>query len=1037
MHGLWLFFLKKRQFTWLLMAALVGAGFYAVSIIPKESAPEVIIPIGIVTTVYPGASAADMEELVTNKLENNLESLDGVKKITSTSRDGVSVITAEFNANADVDKSIQKVKDAVDIGKSELPTDAKEPTVTEVNFADQPIHVISISSDLDPVSFTKLSQDLSDEFKKVQGVSKVQVSGIRDRQVQVTVDSASLSTYGLTIGDVVGALAAANLSLPIGTVHTNGVEYAIRFDGKIDSIDAIRTVPVTSKNGFPVFVGDVATVVDGVAEEKSISRVSVDGAPSEKALTVSIYKKSGFDVTQMSAGVHAKVDELKKDGGLLAGSQVLYIFDGGAQVNKDLSELIKAGTETVVLVLICLLLTIGWRESVVAALSIPLSFVIAFIGLLLSGNTINFISLFALILAVGILVDSGIVVTEAIHTRVRKYGNPDVAAAQAIKEYAWPLIAGTMVTIAVFAPLFFLSGVMGKFISSIPFTIIFVLFASIFVALGFVPLLAILLTKKDSTHGNRFEELQEEYNHKAQEWYKAKLIAFLGNKRQQKFFLRGLFVAFILSLVLPISGALKTIFFPPENVDYVYVGIETKQGTPVQQTDLTLREVEEVLYEQDFIESFAATAGQGSRFTGSSDSGGRFANITIKLKADRKKTSQELSADLRKTLSSVKDATITIQEQAKGPSSGAPVQIKFKGDNLDELASATTKSEAILRDIPGTRDIKLSTDSTATEYVFTVDQAKASAAGVSPGAIAQTLRTAVFGLTATTFTEKSNDIDVVVKLTVDPSAKDPSAVPDVTYDTLSNLTVMSRTGQPVLLSSVITPTLGAANAAITHEDLKRVETVSAYTSGKTTATEVVNQFKAKQAELKLPGTVAVTYGGETEDINRSFTEMLLAILAGIILMLAILVLSFNSIRYSLYLLLAVPYSLIGVLTGLTITGLSLSFTAMLGVIALSGVIINHSIILLDSMIFHKASSESEDLIHTVAESATSRLRPIFLTTVTTVIGMIPLSAISDFWGPLAFSIMFGLAFAMVLTLIMVPTLFYRAELKKQQKAQSK
>jgi HAE1 family hydrophobic/amphiphilic exporter-1 len=774
-------------------------------------------------------------------------------------------------------------------------------------------------------------------------------------------------------------------------------------------------------------------VVDGVAEEKSLSRVSVDGAPSEKAMTVSIYKKSGYDVTAMSAGVHTKVDELKKDGGLLAGSQVLYVFDGGEQVSKDLGDLIKAGSETVLLVLICLLLTLGWRESLVAALSIPLSFVIAFMGLYLSGNTINFISLFALILAVGILVDSGIVVTEAIHTRVRKYGNPDVAAAQAIKEYAWPLIAGTMVTIAVFAPLFFLSGVMGQFISSIPFTIIFVLFASIFVALGFVPLLAIMLTKKDRTGTSRFEELQEEYNHKAQQWYKEKIIAFLGNNKQQKIFLRGLFVAFILSLILPISGALKTIFFPPENVDYVYVGIETKQGTPVEQTDLALRQVEEVLYAQDYIESFAATAGQGSRFTGSSDSGGRYANITIKLKADRKKTSQVLSTELRDTLTSIKDATVTIQEQAKGPSSGAPVQIKFKGDNLDELASAVNKSGTILSSISGTRDINLSTDSNATEYVFTVDQAKASAAGVSPGAVAQTLRTAVFGATATTFTEKSNDIDVVVKLKVDPTAKDPSAMPSVNYDTLSNLTVMSRSGTPVLLSSVITPTLGAANAAITHEDLKRVETVSAYTTGKTTATEVVNQFKAKQAELKLPSTVSVSYGGETEDINKSFTEMLLAIVAGIILMLAILVLSFNSVRYSLYLLLAVPYSLIGVLVGLTVTGLSLSFTAMLGVIALSGVIINHSIILLDSMIFHKASSEGEDLIHTVAESATSRLRPIFLTTVTTVIGMIPLSMISDFWGPLAFSIMFGLAFAMVLTLIMVPTLFYRAELKKQQK----
>ncbi len=1032
MHSLWIFFLKKRQFTWLFMAAMIAAGMYAVYLIPKESAPEVIVPIGIVTTAYPGASASDMEELVTNKLESNFESLDDVKKVTSTSRDGLSVVTVEFAASADVDESIDQVKDAVDLTKPELPEDATEPNVTEVNFADQPIHVVSISSDLDPVSFTKLGDSLEDEFKQVPGVSRVDVSGTRPREIQVVVDSASLATYSVSLGEVIGALQAANLSLPIGSVQTNGIEYAIRYEGKIEEVTDIRTIPVASKNGFPVFIGDIATVSDGVAAESSISRVSVDGAPSEKSLTLSIYKKSGYDVTAMSDGVHVKMEQLQAAGGLLDGSQSLFIFDGGADVKKDLKELITAGTETVILVLICLLITIGWRESIVAALSIPLSFVIAFIGLYLSGNTINFISLFALILAVGILVDSGIVVTEAIHTRIRKYGNLDLAAEQAIKEYAWPLIAGTMVTVAVFVPLFFLSGIVGQFIASIPFTIIFVLFASIFVALGLVPLLALFFTKKDRSQTSRFEELQEEYNHKAQEWYKNWLISFLKKPKAQRVFLWALFLAFICSLALPISGALKTIFFPPEDVNYVYVELETKQGTPVGQTDLVLRSVEEILYEQSFIKSFASTAGSGSAFTGSSNGGGKYANITIELKEDRTESSAEISAALREAFAVIKDADVTIQEQQTGPASGAPVLIKFTGESLDELSVATSNAENILASIEGTRDITLSTDSTATEYVFTVDQSKASAAGVSPAMVAQTLRAAVYGSVATTYTEASNDIDVVVKLRVGASNPDPAATPEVSYDTLSNLTVTSMTGTPVLLSSVITPNLSAANAAISHENGKRIETVAAYTEGDVTALEIVSAFQARESELELPAGVSISYGGETEDINRSFTEMLLAIVAGLILMLAILVLSFNSVRYSLYLLLAVPYSLIGVFAGLTLFGLPLSFTSMLGVIALSGVIINHSIILMDSMIFHKASNDNSDLIETVAEAATSRLRPIFLTTVTTVVGMIPLSRISDFWSPLAFAIMFGLAFAMVLTLIMVPVLYYRAELKKQQ-----
>ncbi len=1015
------------------MVAMIAAGLYALYLIPKESAPEVIVPIGIVSTIYPGASASDMEELVTNKLENNLENLDGVKKVTSTSRDGVSMVTVEFIASADVSESIDKVKDAVDLTKPDLPTDAFDPTVTEVNFADQPIHVLSISSDLDAVSFTQLGEDLETEFKKVPGVARVDVSGTRAREIQVTVDSASLATYGLSIGDVTAALQGANLSLPIGSISTDGVEYAIRFEGKLDDVASIRTVPVTSKGNFPVFISDIAVVTDGVAEEKSISRVSVDNAPSEKALTLSIYKKSGYDVTAMSAGVHEKLTILQAEGGLLFGSQALFVYDGGEQVRKDLRDLIEAGTETVILVLICLLLTLGWRESVVAAMSIPLSFVIAFIGLYLSGNTINFISLFALILAVGILVDSGIVVTEAIHTRIRKFGDPKAAARNAILEYAWPLIGGTMTTVAVFAPLFFLSGVIGQFISSIPFTIIFVLFASIFVALGFVPLLALAITKTGGGE-NKLEKFQEEWNHKAQLWYKEKLIIFLGKSRAQTFFLTGLFMAFVLVLVLPITGALKTIFFPPEDVPYIYVSVETQQGTPVGQTDLVLRQVEETLYEQDYIKSFTSTAGSGSYFTGSTDSGGRYANITVELKEDREQTSQELSSELRSSLLTIKGAKIIIQEQQNGPATGAPVLIKFAGDDLDELSTVVNSAEKLLASIDGTRDIATTNDTDAIEYVLTVDQAKASAAGVSPATVAQTLRSAVFGTKATTYTEKSNDLDVMVKIKVDSqSVTDPSVTPEVSYDTLSNLTVISRTGEPVLLGSVITPTLAPANAAISHEDGKRVESVSAYTKSDATAIEIVSEFQRRADEVAIPDSVTVSYGGETEDINRSFTEMGLAIVAGIILMLAILVLSFNSVRYSLYLLLAVPYSLIGVFGGLALAGLPLSFTSMLGVIALAGVIINHSIILMDSMIFHKASSGDQDLIHTVAEAATSRLRPIFLTTITTVIGMIPLSRISDFWSPLAFAIMFGLAFAMVLTLIMVPVLYYRAEKRKLEK----
>jgi multidrug efflux pump subunit AcrB len=1031
MHWLWNFFLAKRQFSWLFIIALCVAGAVSVMAIPKESSPEVIVPIGIVQTMLPGASPADVEELITNKLENSIANVEGLEKLTSSSQEGVSSITAEFDANADVDKSIQDLKDAVDQAKGDLPSDATEPAVFELNFTEQPILVVSVSSELAPVAFTELGRDLEDEFESVSGVSKVDVTGTRPREIQILVRGESLQAYGITLSEVSQALASSNVTLPVGTIVTEGIEYSVRLEGKLLEVDEIASIPVTSRGGTPVYIRDVADVVNSVEKESTISRVSVEGAPSEKAMTLSIYKRSGVDVTTMADAVHEKLEEMKKEGGLLVDSQVLVVFDYGKDTKDEISELVGVGLETVVLVMICLLLTIGWRESLVAALSIPLSFVIAFIGLYASGNTINFVSLFALILAIGILVDSGIVITEAIHTRMRKYKDPDEAARASIKEYAWPLIGGTMVTVAVFFPLFFLSGIVGKFISSIPFTIIFVLLASVVVALGMVPLIAIYLTKHSSS--NRFEEMQEEYTHKAQAWYRAQLVRFLENRKAQFWFILSLIIALIVALILPFTGALKVIFFPPEDVDYVFVDIEAKQGTPVTQTDLAVRKAEEVLYEKPYVESFASTAGSGSSFTGSGGNGGRYGNITVTLKKDRTEGSAEIAADLRKTYAEIKDAKVTITELETGPTSGAPVTIRLIGDDLTKLAVVAARAESVLRSIPGTRDVDATTNTNATEIVFTIDRAKATAAGVSPFAIGEILRSAVFGTNATTFSDAGDDVDVTVRLETNQAATDPSATPEISLDTLRNLSIPTQTGNTVLLGSILNEELHPAHIAINHEDQERVESVTSFTEGKTTAAEIVTAFQARESELDLPEGIRVSYGGETEDMNKSFIEMMIAFFAGLVLMLAILVLAFNSVRYSLYLLSAIPLSLIGVIIGLTITGQSLSFTSILGVIALGGVIINHAIILMDSMIHH-TKIYSGSLIDAVADSAVSRFRPILLTTITTVVGMIPLSGISDFWSPLAFSIMFGLSFAMILTLVLVPTLYYRNEKRKLDKA---
>lgn len=1028
MLWLWNFFLDRRSFSYVLIATLIVAGGWSVLAIPKENTPAIVIPYGIVTSALPGASAADMETLVTDKLENQISGLANIDTMTSNSEDGVSVVTVQFNANADINQSIQDLRDAVSRAAPNLPKDATAPQVMKINFSDQPILVASIAGGLPPTSFSDLARTVSDDLKKIPGVSSVSVTGVPDREVDVIVNKEALPLYGLRLTDVIGAIGAANAPMPAGSLSIGGVNYDVNFKGGISDPSEIADIAVGVKNGAPVYLRDIATVANGLAPETTYSRLSEDGKPANQAVTLLIYKQSSASIVKVANDVRTELTKLEKSD--LAGLQVFIApaTDQGTQVGKQLGDLSKTGLETVILVIAVLLLTIGWRESLVAALAIPLSFLIAFIGLYLTGNTLNFISLFALILAIGILVDSGIVVTEAIHARMRRYPTPDEAAKAALADYAWPLIGGTMATVAVFAPLFFISGIIGKFIAGIPYTLIFVLMASIFVALGIVPLIAILFTKRSS---NELEQAQERYTEQLTGWYKTRLGLLLDHRKWQNRFIWGLVLLLVLSLSLPFMGVVQSVFFPQDDQDFVYINIEKPQGTTLSQTDIVVREVEEILYADKDISSFQTTVGQSSSLTGAGTSGSNQANITVNLPEKRSKTSTEIATDLTKRLAPITDADVQVLQASNGPPSGAPIQIQFEGENLGDLIAAADRGRQVLVSIPHVTNVTSSTKTNGTEFDLAIDRSKAAALGLNTALVGQTLHAAIQGTKATSITLPDQDIDVIVKLNLNTAYTTPSDTNQATIDSVKNLSVTTPSGSTVLLGSVLTETLGVQNATISHKDKMRLETVSAYPDAETTAGAVVSQFQDRIGELGLPAGVTVSYGGETQDMNQSFTDMFVALIAGIVLMFLILVISFNSIRYTLYLLVIVPLSLIGVLGGLALTGQPISLTSLLGVIALGGVIVNHAIILMDSMIRMYRDHPEMLLRDVVVESAATRLRPIVLTTITTVIGMIPLAASNATWGPLAFSVMFGLTFAILLTLVLVPVLFFRAPRRKR------
>lgn len=1023
MLWLWNFFLERRQLSYVLVVVLLVAGIYALVRIPKENAPQIDLAIAVVTATLPGASAEDMESLVTNKLEAQISGISNIDTITSSSGDGLSAITVQFTAQADSNQSIQDLRDAVSRARPNLPADVDAPQVTKVNFSDQPIVVISISGDRTQMEFSELGTTLSDELLNISGVSQVQISGVPKREVDVIVRKEALEQYGLRVTDVIAAISSSNAASPAGRISIDGVSYNVNFKGGITDPAQIQDIAVGVKSGAPVYLRDIADIRDGLAPATTYSRVSLGGKPSQNGISLLVYKQSAAGIQATAQRVEEYLREQQKT--TLQGLDVFVppSTDQGVQVGKQLGDLTETGLITVALVILVLLLTIGWRESLVAGLAIPLSFLIAFIGLYFTGNTLNFISLFALILAVGILVDSGIVVTEAIHARLRLFPTPIDAAKAALKDYAWPLIAGTMATVAVFAPLFFLTGIIGKFIAGIPYTLIFVLVASIFVALGIVPLIAVLFTKGKP---NRFERWQEEVTEAVTRWYTSHLRTMLERRRAQNIFLTVLFVSMIVAFSLPVLGLVTATFFPGGDEDFIYLNLQKPQGTVLSQTDLTVRAVEEVLYADPDIASFQTTVGASSALTGESTAGSNQANITLNLHEKRHKTSAQIAAELQTQLVPIKDADIQVLQASNGPPSGAPISIQFQGDDLNALITAADKAKQMLATMPHVTNITASTQNNGTEFNLAIDRAKATALGLNTQLVGATLRAAINGTKATSITQSKQNIDVVVKLNLNPAYTDGSDTAQTTIDSVKNLSVQTPSGGSVLLGSVLKDSLGLSTAAIAHKDKNRIQTVSAYPDSSTDVATVVGAFQKRIGELNLPPGITVSYGGESESVNESFSQMFVALIAGLVLMFLILIVCFNSIRYTLYLLYIVPLSLIGVLGGLALTGQSLSFTSLLGIIGLGGVIINHAIILMDSLIHNLRAHPDRPLIDIVLESSEMRFRPIVLTTIATVIGMIPLAMSNPTWGPFAFTVMFGLIFAICLTLVLVPILFFRA-----------
>jgi len=1021
MAQFWLFFTRKRALSYLLVLAIALFGIGSVVSIQKESAPEVRVPIAIVSSSLPGASPEDVEELVVAEIERAVLNLENVTEVTSTAREGVGVVTVEFDAAADIDTALQDVRDAVDITRGELPEDATDPIVSEVNFADEPIVFASLQSDLPLTEFEQLTERIVEDIERIGGVSRVETSGMPEREMRVVVEREALALYGIDTGSIVQALQGANTALPVGTLEIGGVEYPIDLASNLEDAADVGAVGIRTSSGETVPLRDIAFIGDGFAERSSIARVSIAGNIPQQAVGLVVYKQGGADVTRLSRDVVAYT---QTHNATYADAPLSITYDAGEQIINDLSQLTMTGMQTVLLVLLVLFVALGWREALVASLSIPLSFLMAFIVMQATGNTINFISLFSLILAIGILVDTAIVITEALHTNIKRGMSVSAAVERAITDFHYPVTTGNLTTIAVFFPLFTISGITGEFIASIPFTVIAVLVSSLAISLALIPLIGSTLLSAPSAKEET--PARDVFAEKLQKWYLARMPFLLDNRKRKRWFLSGLIVLLVALMSFPFFGLIKVSFFPQGDVDYLYVNIEEPQGTPLARTNLTAQQVEELLIDIPDIASFTTTVGREATFDQGARSGSRFASIDITLASERTRTSSEILEDVTTRLAEVPHIRTRASQPNEGPPTGAPVLITFSGEDLEVLKRTAQNAQELLSGVAGTKNVRSSNDNAGTGFTFTVNRAYADELGVSMGSIASALRTAVFGTEATTITKGDSDISVVVTVALNPEWQTVHDTNRAPLTALSELPVRTAQGETVLLGTLLSGSLSASSEVINREDGERIVSVSSELVADANAREVSMAFarEATQAEL-VPEGISMRIGGETEDVDQSFRDMFRALGIAMVLVFGVLVLQFNSFKQAFIVLTTVPLSLIGVLLGLFITGEYLSFPSMLGFIALSGVVVNNAIILVD--VWNKMRREHPEfsLREVVLRGGAMRLRPILLTSVTTVVGIFPLLFASDLWRPIGAAIIFGLLFATIITLAVVPVLYLK------------
>jgi multidrug efflux pump subunit AcrB len=998
------FAVRHWQFTLVLFAMLVALGLNALRTIPRAEDPHFPIPAMIVKAVLPGAEPLDMERLVADPIEDALDSLDDVKDLRSTSQNGVAIVSVEFDWSADADKKYDDVLREVNALKPSLPEGLAKLEVDRIRTTDANIVQIAlIAPDVPWKELEDRAEDLKDGLDRLPGVDKARVWGIPKSEVRVAVDLGRLAALGVPLTRVAEAIEAEGKDVPPGAIHAGGRRFNVKATGSFRSVDEIADVVVLSAEGRTVRVRDVAEVGWASAEADHLARFN-----GERAIFVTATQKVGENVFTVRDRIWAELDRFEQD--LPATIRMMRPFDQSKSVDQRLSHLFLDFAFALSLVLVTLV-PLGFRASLIVMMSIPLSLAIGVSALQFMGFSLNQLSIAGFVLALGLLVDDSIVVTENIARHLREGKSRRQAAMEATGQILVAVLGCTVTLVLAFLPLLFLPEGAGKFTRSLPVSILVTVIASLFVALTIIPFLASrLLPKSERPEGNRALQalhavIRTVYNpilHRALLYpWRALAVA-------------GLLVAASLPLIPIIGFSL----FPPASAPIFLVDVEMPDGAALSRTDEVLRRVEKVLAETPEVQWFMSNLGHGNPQIfynmRQRETATNFAEVFVSIGEWDSREGPRLLDGLRKQFREIPGAQVMLREFSNGPPMEAPIAVRIVGKDIVTLRRLAADAARIVEATNGVRDVVNSVRLMRTDLDLSINEAKAGALGVPAGAIDRTMRIALEGQALAQYrTGEGRDYDVSIRL---PLAERHD------LDTLQRVYLPTQSGAGVPLSLVTRPRLEGGANRIDRIGRQRAVTVTAQVATGEVTAKVTADVVRSLAALKLPPGYRIVLGGEAEAQAKSFGGLWVAMLLALFGIMAALILEFRSFRASAVVAGVIPLGIIGGIVALWLTGYTLSFTAVIGFIALVGIEIKNSILLVDFTV--QLQRQGVPLREAIEKAGEIRFLPVLLTSATAIGGLLPLAVEgSGLYSPLACVIIGGLVTSTLLSRIVTPVMY--------------